>query len=187
MKTFACLMAVLTLFILLENCSAPQAPLRESVPATTPSGQVATLHPTLVLKGTTNASQSEIVLLDWALNTANRKLGSTCFKDAVLKASFTETKGTSQAQLYELLSKAPSELSVEIFDGSFWENHFSKTVAYEGTGAKIRLNRFFLRTPESIAATYVHERLGHGNGFSHFGIKKTSIPYGLQHAMENCQ
>ena len=74
----------------------------------------------------------------------------------------------------------------KVFNGSFKENHLWHTVAYEGTGAQIRLNRYFLGDSKAIGATYVHERLGHGLGFQHEGVKSKSVPYGLQYALEGC-
>ena len=147
---------------------------------------VAGPHPKLVLKGTVNAGASEVVRLEAALAEANRRLGTQCFRDRVIAATMTETTGLSPGGVYALISKAPSELSVEIFNGSFWDNYWNRTIAFEGTGSQIRLNRHFLGTAESIGATYVHERLGHGYGFTHYGSKASSVPYQLQYALEAC-
>jgi hypothetical protein len=163
--------------------SVSPSPIAE--PVTIPS-QMPGTHPMLVLKGTKGATPAEIKRIESATARANRVLASPCFKQWVLAAKYSENKGMTQAQIYALLSKAPMELTVEIFDGSWKENHVWHTVAYEGTGAQIRLNRYYLGDDTSISATEIHERGGHGNGFQHEGVKSQSVPYGLQWAMEGC-
>lgn len=183
------LAAFLTAFIL-ASLPAQAASKRAPIPAATPtpapiSTPVAGPHPRIDLTGTLGATPEEIKRLWEAVLLGNRELSESCFKSAVVNSNWGSTKLTGP-QIYELMSKEPLKLTVEIFSGSWKENYIWHTVAYEGTGAQIRLNRHFLGSPRSIAATYIHERGGHALGFSHpYGIG-TGQPYGVQRAMEQC-
>lgn len=155
-------------------------PLSTPLPASTP-------HPRFILTGMVGATPLESVRLQDAMTYANQRLAESCFRTRVLDDQvYTENRGMTQSAIYTLIGREPVKLTVELFDGSWLENHAWGTVAYEGTGDQIKLNRAKLGSAKSIAATYVHEGLGHHLGFQHAGAKATSVPYGLQHAMETC-
>jgi hypothetical protein len=179
---------ILPIILIASLLSCTRAQSLQSNPAAPIDLATATdSHPRLELQSVLFAKAGEAERINEALLTANRRLASKCFKDAVLNARYTETLGLSQAQIYGMLSQSPSRLTVELFDGSWIENHIWKTMAYDGDGSHIRINRFFLKTDETIAGTMVHERLGHGYGFMHKGVKRTSVPYGIQNALEACK
>lgn len=169
------------------NAGGRKAPAPVPSPSPVPTYTPVTgPHPKLELTGTVGGTQNEIKRLESAVAYGNKKLSYSCFRDSVLAGKYDNTNGKTQAQIYDLMSKEPLKLSVEIFDGSWWENHWYHTVAYEGTGAQIRLNRYFLGDDSSISATMIHERGGHALGFSHPRGVGTGQPYGVQNALENC-
>lgn len=169
----------------LPSPSTATSPSPTPSPTPLPTAVVGT-HPRLVLTGTVNATPSEIKRIQDATNDTNRKLAASCFKEKVLKNKWDNTNGLTGAQIYALMSKEPAKLTVEIFNGNWRENYWYHTVAYEGTGAQIRLNRYFLGDSTSIGATEVHERLGHALGFAHPRGIGTGVPYGAQRAIEEC-
>lgn len=176
----------LILFTVNTFAAGRHAPVPSPSPSPTPSSTpVAGPHPRIKLTGTLGATLPEIKLLQDAASLDNRLLGESCFKNTVITSHWSGTK-IPGPQIYEMMSKEPLGLTVEIFDGSWKENWIWHTVAYEGTGAQIRLNRHFLGTPRSIGATFIHERGGHALGFSHpYGVG-TGQPYGVQNAIEEC-
>jgi len=184
--------SIAILFLLcatLATAGARKAPMPVPSPSATPAPTYTPVtgpHPKLELTGTVGATESEKKRLQDAVTYGNQKLAYSCFKEAVLAASYDNTNGKTQAQIYDLMSKETLKLSVEIFDGNWKENYWWHTVAYEGTGAQIRLNRYFLGDSDSISQTMLHERGGHALGFGHPRGVGTGQPYGVQNALWKC-
>lgn len=178
-------LALLALSVVAE-AGGRRAPLPTPSPSPTPASTPVTgPHPRLMLTGVIRATAQEMKRLQDAVTLGNRILAESCFRDIVINSHWSGTK-IPGPQIYEIMSKEPMGFTVEIFDGTWWENHMTKTIAYEGTGAQIRLNRYFLGTPRSIAATYAHERGGHALGFSHPYGAGTGQPYGVGDAIMDC-
>lgn len=118
---------------------------------------------------------------------ANAILASECFKSEVKKRTFQENKGLTSDQIYKkFVDASPMKVGIKMFMGSYSENHFSKTVGYEGN--PIKMNRYFVRTGTYVGSTSLHEGFGHGLGFTHYTPKMNpkSVPYQLNDIFEVC-
>lgn len=116
----------------------------------------------------------------------NKILASDLFKQKVLKAQFTETNGLPNAAIYKLFCSKIQKVDVNVFLGSKYQNHISKTIGYETEPGVVNVNRFFVSTPLEFADNIIHEVMGHSFGFSHFQDKSTSVPYVLNTIFEEC-
>lgn len=142
--------------------------------------------PYIVLGAVTGATAEEGPMIAEGVKLANQAMATACFRDFVLSASWTETNGLSQAQIWEKLCAAPVTVTVDMYLGSWYENHVSKTIGYEKEPGTVHMNRYFVDTAYAVADNIVHEAEGHSQGFSHYSVKATSVPYGLNDAFEAC-
>ncbi len=142
--------------------------------------------PVLVVDDITGATTAELTMIRDGVALANETMKTKCFKDFVLSASWTETNGLTQAQIYEKLCSVVVTIDVEMFMGTWYQNNVSKTIGYENEPGKVYMNRYFVDTAYDVANNLVHEAEGHSQGFSHYGVKATSVPYGLNDAFEAC-
>ena len=150
------------------------------------AGGAGTKVPSLEVGEITGATDAELVMIADGVALANLTMASSCFEDAVLSASWTETEGLSQAQIYDKLCSGTVTVDVEMYLGSWYQNNVSKTVGYENEPGKVHMNRYFVDSAYMVADNLVHEAEGHSQGFSHYGVKSTSVPYGLNEAFEAC-
>lgn len=116
----------------------------------------------------------------------NRVLATDLFKQKVLKAQFTETRGLPNPAIYKLFCSKIQTVDVNVFLGSKYQNHISKTIGYETEPGVVNVNRFFVSTPLEFADNIIHEVLGHSFGFSHYQYKGSSVPYVLNTIFEEC-
>jgi hypothetical protein len=152
-----------------------------SPPDATPHGV-----PFIILGGITGATTAEEPMIKDGIALANQTMATTCFRDYVLKASWTETNGLTQQQIWDQLCSGPISVVVDMYMGSWYQNNVSKTIGYEDTPGIVHMNRYFVDTAYMVADNVIHEAEGHSQGFRHDGVKSTSVPYGLNAAFEKC-
>jgi hypothetical protein len=142
--------------------------------------------PVLAIGKITGATTAELTMIANGLTLANTTMATACFKTYVLSAKWTETNGLSQPQIWDKLCSGPINVDVDMYDGSWYEDHVSLTIGYENEPGTVHMNRYFVNTAYMVADNIIHEGEGHSQGFSHYGVKSTSVPYGLNNAFEAC-
>lgn len=150
------------------------------------TGGATTGVPIIVLGKITGATAAEMPMIADGVALANTTMATACFKTFVLAASWTETDGLTQAQIWDKLCSGPVSVDVDMYTGSAYENYVSKTIGYEKEPGVVHMNRFFVDTAYMVADNIIHEAEGHSQGFHHYGVKATSVPYGLNDAFEAC-
>lgn len=143
-------------------------------------------YPEIIVKATTGTIGDEPAMIAAGVALANATMKTACFRDFVLAAKWTETKGLTQAQIWQKLCSGPVSVNVEMYLGSAYQNYVTKTIGYEDEPGELHMNRFFVDTAYEVASNIIHEAEGHTQGFSHYGVKSTSVPYGLNDAFEAC-
>lgn len=147
-------------------------------PAPTPiSGQGSSKLPKMILGKITNASDQEIIMIKTAIMKANDYLATESFRASVLGAHFTEANGLSNEQIYSLLASKPIVIGVSMFDGTLKQNYFYKTMGLDRGDGVVYANRHFVEDAETMASLMIHEAEGHGQGFHHYNVKSSSVPY----------
>ena len=144
------------------------------------------LFPELAVKIITGATTAERTMIADGVGLANLTMKTPCFKAAVLSARWTETNGLSQAQIYDKLCSGTVSVDADLYTGSWYQNNVSHTVGYENEPGTVHMNRYFVDTAYMVADNLIHEAEGHSQGFSHYAVKSTSVPYGLNAAFEAC-
>lgn len=160
---------------------APVSP--PALPQEAPGPVFHTGYPTVIL-GKIDATADEEKAIRDGVILLNHVMTKQSFKDKVLAAQFTETNGLSNAQIYQKLCDNPITIDVNVYSGSYIANHFNHTVGYETVPGIVNVNRYFVSTPYEFADNIIHEAMGHSQGFSHFTVKETSVPYTLNRIFE---
>jgi hypothetical protein len=142
--------------------------------------------PVLAVKNITGATSAEVTMIGEGVALANETMATKCFEDFVLSASWTETGGLTQAQIWDKLCGGTMTVDVDMYLGSWYENNVSRTIGYEKEPGIVHMNRYFVKTAYMVADNLIHEAEGHSQGFTHYGVKSTSVPYGLDDAFEAC-
>jgi hypothetical protein len=142
--------------------------------------------PFIVLGDITGATSAEQTMIVAGIALANETMATECFKNQVLSASWTETNGLSQQQIWDKLCSGPVAVDVDMYTGSWYQNHVTHTIGYEDEPGVVHMNRYYVDTAYMVADNVVHEAEGHSQGFSHYQVKATSVPYGLNGAFEAC-
>lgn len=142
--------------------------------------------PVLAVNQITGATPDELLMIADGVSLANQTMATDCFRSFVMAASWTETNGLTQAQIWDLLCSNPVTVDLEMYTGSWYDNHVTHTVGYENEPGVVHANRYFVDTAYMVADNLIHEAEGHSQGFSHYGVKETSVPYGLNLAFETC-
>lgn len=164
--------------------SAPEdsgRPIDDTGPTTAPDG-----WPTVAVAKLTGATGDEPKMVADGIALANATMRTACFRDHVLSAAWTETGGLTQAQIWEKLCKGTITVDVDLYTGSWYQNHVTHTVGYENEPGVVHMNRYYVNTAYMVADNVIHEAEGHSQGFTHYGVKATSVPYGLNGAFEDC-
>lgn len=144
-------------------------------------------HPTpKVILGTVDATGSEIKKIKEGIELLNRAMSTASFKQKVLAAKFTETNDLSNQQIYDHLCANPITINVSVYTGSYVDNHFNHTIGYEDEPGTVHINRYFVFSAYEFADNIIHEAEGHSQGFSHYGVMATSVPYVLNDIFEEC-
>lgn len=142
--------------------------------------------PTVAVAKITGATGDEPKMVADGVALANATMRTACFRDHVLSASWTETGGLTQAQIWDKLCKGTITVDVDLYMGSWYQNHVTHTVGYENEPGVVHMNRYYVNTAYMVADNIIHEAEGHSQGFTHYGVKATSVPYGLNAAFEAC-
>ena len=142
-----------------------------------PPTQVQAKVPQMKIKFIRGATDEEIIFIRKGIDDANKVLASDWFKVQVLKASFTETNGLTNGQIYNKLAERPIEVGIEMFYGSWKQNYIYKTMGYDIGDGVVYMNRFYVDTAPVVGSLSTHEGEGHGQGFHHYGVFATSVPY----------
>lgn len=131
-------------------------------------------------------SDEERDMVKRAIEDANTVMQSDCFKARVLAAVFTENRGMSSQKIWDLLASKPINVGVEMYDGSWKENYWYKTMGYDVGDGFVYANRYFVDDSLILMSLAAHEAEGHGQGFRHDFEKSTSVPYQLNDMIEAC-
>lgn len=143
-------------------------------------------YPEVAVANITGATDDELVMIADGVALANETMRTDCFKNEVLTASWTETNGLTQQQIWDLLCSGVVTVDVDMYTGSWIENHVYHTVGYEDEPGLVHMNRYFVDSAFMVADNIIHEAEGHSQGFHHYDVKETSVPYGLNYAFEAC-
>lgn len=134
------------------------------------------------------ASAKEVDMIKAGAKLANDMLKKPCFKQWVQAADYTEDNGLSQVQIFNLITTTPMTVDVEMYTGTWSQNHVSKTVGWEADpfDGWVHMNRYFVNSAYMVGDNLIHEDRGHSLEFHHFNVKATSEPYGMNYAYEGC-
>lgn len=165
------------------------APVHSAIPSPSASPVPASAETTLINVGTiTGATAAEMSMITAGVALANRMVLTPCYKQWVLAARNTETRGMSQSGIYELQASKPTHIDIEMFNGSYKQNYVWRTVGYENDpfDGVVHMNRHFVKTAYDVGDNVIHEDRGHSLDFRHDYVKSTSVPYGANYAYEGC-
>ena len=136
--------------------------------------------------GKITSTPEEAELIKEGMENLNSVLSSDCFSKAVYASNFTENLGLKPDQIYAQLKSNIPTVNVVVFDGTFYQNHISKTIGYEVEPGTVYVNRYYVQSAYEFADNLIHEGEGHSQGFRHDGVKSTSEPYGMNDIFESC-
>jgi hypothetical protein len=142
--------------------------------------------PFIKLGSISGATASELTMIQAGDVLVNQVIATPCFKAKVLAATYTENLGLTQPQIWAKLINGPVVVNAVMYTGSWYANHISKTIGYENDPGTVYMNRYFVNTSYMVADNLSHEGEGHSKGFSHYYVKATSEPYGMNTAFEAC-
>lgn len=184
----------LFLFLILGMSGCSHQPIirdEPSIPSATPTPTASPIEdktPSIVYDPIIPYYKDDTIFIKEGERQANAVLASSCFKDSVLSASFTENNDLTSAQIYaKFVDASPYKVGVKLFYGSYTENRIWHTVGYEGN--PIRMNRYFVNSATYVGSTSLHEGFGHGLDFRHdfdHTMGSKSIPYTLNRIFEKC-
>lgn len=190
MKKYLCLVVIL--LSAHAFAFAHRAPIPEPVVAANPSPALPAPAPTptqRIMIGTiTGATADEVPMIYEGLRLANAMLDRQCFRQWVLAAKYSENNGFTQQQIFDQVESQPSKVDVEMYTGTWKENHISKTVGWEADpfDGVVHMNRYFVNSAAMVGDNLIHEDRGHSIGFHHYQVHSTSEPYGMNYAYEGC-
>lgn len=142
--------------------------------------------PSIQIGAILGATPDERYMIGQGVILVNKVMATDCFKQYVLKAKYTENQGLTQQQIWDKLVVGSVIVNADMYTGTWYANHISKTIGYEDTPGTVHMNRYFVTTAYMVADNLAHEGEGHSQGFSHMGTKSTSEPYGMNDAFEAC-
>lgn len=105
-------------------------------------------------------------------------LASAFFKEEILAASFTNTNGMTNLQIYNKYIYSKLIVNIHMFYGSWYQNHVARTIGYDTPGDEyVNANRYFVQDSVTLASLVMHET-AHALGWSHASSTEyTSVPY----------
>lgn len=177
------LLTSLSLILALTGCVRG---VRQETPAPVPSAIPSQGYPQIHVVKITNAIGSELQIIQDGEKLVNKVMQSDCFKTQVLSQTYTESLSLSPSGIYAWLSSRIVEVYVDMYTGSWAANHVYHTIGYENEPGVVHMNRYFVKTAYMVADNLIHEGEGHSQGFSHYGIKATSVPYRMNQIFEAC-
>lgn len=167
----------------ISQASPTPSPVASSTPIPTPAPVALSGKPQMVLTQIKGATDAEIVQIKKGVELANAVLASDWFKTKVLAENFTETNiwdsdvELSNEQIYNHIAEKPIQVAVQMFYGTWRQNYIYKTMGYDIGDGVTYMNRFYVSTAPVMGSLQTHEAEGHGQGFHHYGVFATSIPY----------
>ena len=129
-------------------------------------------------------------LIKSSLALANAVLMSDCFRIAFQQRKLTHTPAVEPEKLL-LGLRGNLELRVVLFSGTYFQNHWSRTVGYDDPvdPTTVHTNTYFLRGPDRIcvlASNILHE-VAHARGFIHASpLESSSVPYSMNEIFDEC-
>src|SRR5262249_1628947 len=78
----------------------------------TPTDAIVSGYPVIVVGKITGAVDAEPGMIADGVKLVNETMKTSCFRDYVLSASWTETNGLTQAQIYDKLASGPISVDV---------------------------------------------------------------------------
>lgn len=140
-------------------------------------------HPVIHTGIIKNATAKEEIMIYDAIVLLQDILADPLFYDEVMAQKFTETNGLSNQEIYDLLCKNVLVANVSMFTGNWKQNFLWHTVGLDIGDGFVYANRYFVQDTKTLASLIMHEML-HGLGFSHHGVKYTSVPYTFNRIIE---
>lgn len=155
-------------------------------PTATPSNTI-NAYPNISI-GKVTALDSEQAMIAQGKVYANAVLQSDCFKASVVASQFTENNGLTGAQIYAKQVANPVTVNVVMYTATWWANNVSKTIGYETDpyDGTVYMNRLRVNSAYMVGDNLMHEGEGHSQGFTHYQVKSTSEPYGMNTTFEKC-
>lgn len=181
------ILALLTGVGLVYHATKPPVMIEEEKPVTLEKPYIVfSSKPFVELTSTINATTSEVIMINEAITLSNKVMSTECFRNMVLDAKFTETAGLTNGQIYNLIASKKMMVKIEMFNGSFYQNHIAKTMGIDKGDGIVYANRYFIKDAETLGSLILHEAEGHGQGFHHYETKSTSVPYTLNAIYDKC-
>lgn len=117
-------------------------------------------------------------------------MNGKCFHDGIIAAQMTETLDlTNEEILDRILSggtwwKSPDH--IDDLELILYYSRYSRTMGYVNTNDEhIYINSKYFSDPETIGSLLAHE-YSHQEGFTHYGVMATSVPYTINKVFEAC-
>ncbi len=141
-------------------------------------------HPDIKIGDIKNATDNEVIMISDAVSLLRDILADPLFYDEVMAQEFTENNGLSNQEIYDLLCKNVLIANVSMFTGNWKQNFWWHTVGLDTEYDNfVHANRFFVQDAATLASLIMHELL-HELGFSHRGVKYTSVNYTFNRIIE---
>lgn len=141
-------------------------------------------YPDIRLGEIKNATDQEAVMISKAVKLLQDVVSDPLFYEEVMAQKFTENNGLSNQEIYDLLCKNVLFANVSMFTGNWKQNFVWHTVGLDTEYDNfVHANRYFVQDAKTLASLIMHEML-HGLGFSHHGVKYTSVPYTFNRIIE---
>jgi hypothetical protein len=171
--------------------TAPATVTPSSLPAPEPSAQPSPAPSLKVdLDQDEGFSSEGVVTLVQATALMQQVMNTDCFRQGIESASMTETQGMDSDQVYAVIMSGQTfwkgadgvmDLLVQ-----YYYDWFSRTIGYVETGDKwIYVNGKYFTSPLYIGSLLAHE-YSHQEGFTHYGVLATSVPYTINRVFESC-
>lgn len=130
------------------------------------------------------AYESEITMIKDAIHLLEKVVRSPYFEDEMMRAKFSRKNDKTNQDIFEMYTTRAFTVNVDIFSGSWAQNHWYKTVGYENGDGFVHVNRYFLTDYKMLASLIAHE-IAHELSFSHTSASdSTSVPYFMNAIVE---
>lgn len=143
--------------------------------------------PDFVVGDIKGASESERKMIIQAIGYVKQVVYSPEFKSAVMGATFTSTRGLSNIEIYNLFQTTLFVVNVDMFDGTWRQNHVWHTQGYEDPNDDyVHANRYFIQDALNMGSLILHELAHEPLMFTHSSASEyTSVPYACNAIFSN--
>lgn len=174
------------LFNIGTGSKVPQSNSSVDVPVKIPLGTDMST-PDITLGTITGATVNECKMIAQAVDYVRQVVSSSEFREAVIYAKFTNTNGLSNQQIYDLFTKTKLLVNVDMFDGSWKQNHVWHTMGYEDPNDDfVHANRYFIQDALTMGSLILHELSHEPLGFHHNSASdSSSVPYTMNRIFES--